>query len=126
MNRRMFAGTSLVAAALLMAASIPAVAKDGRRVQLLRDVTLSGTTLPAGQYIVRWQTHSPEATVEFAHGHKVVLSTEGRVEDRGKKYDSDTVVYDTAADGTMTIREIRFAGSSKVLVFKPLSPGEPN
>jgi hypothetical protein len=55
--------------------------------------------------------------VEFARGRKVVLSTEGRFEDRGKKYNSNTVVYDTAADGTMTISEIRFAGSSEVLVF---------
>jgi hypothetical protein len=57
--------------------------------------------------------------VEFAQRHKVVLSTEGRCEDRGKKYYSNVVVYDTASDGSRTISEIRFAGSSEVLVFNP-------
>jgi hypothetical protein len=47
----------------------------------------------------------------------VVLSTEGKFEDRGKKYHTNTVVYDTGSDGNSTISEIRFAGSSEVLVF---------
>jgi len=126
MNRRIFAGISLLASALLLAFGIPALAANARTVELKRDATLSGTTLAAGHYVVRWLTHSPQATVEFAQGHKVVLSTEGRLEERGKKYDSDMVVYVAAADGSMTISEIRFAGSSKVLVFKPLPREEAN
>ena len=47
----------------------------------------------------------------------VVLSTEGRVEERDKSYDRDAVVYNTAPDGTMSLIEIRFADSNKVLVF---------
>jgi hypothetical protein len=57
--------------------------------------------------------------VEFAQGKKVVLSTQCALQDRGKKYGSNTVVYGTAADGTNFISEIRFAGSSEVLVFNP-------
>jgi ketosteroid isomerase-like protein len=68
---------------------------------------------------VRWEASSPQAAVEFSRGHKVVLSTEGKIEDRGKKYDSNSIVYHTASDGTITIGEIRFAGSSQVLVFNP-------
>jgi hypothetical protein len=49
--------------------------------------------------------------------HKVILSTEGRVEERDKSYDRDAVVYNAAPDGTMSLVEIRFAHSNKVLTF---------
>jgi len=109
--------TGALSMVLLLAASASALAKNSGTVTLDRDVVLRGTTLPAGHYVVRWTTHSPQATVEFARAHKVVFSTEGRFEDRGRKYDSDMIVYETAADGAVTISEIRFAGSSQVLVF---------
>ena len=117
MNIRKSLGTSVLSVALLLASGIPALAKDSRAVTLSHDVVLNGTTLPAGKCSVRWETHSPEATVEFVQHHKVVLSTEGRVEERSKGYDHDAVVYNTAPDGTMSLVEIRFAYSNKVLVF---------
>jgi hypothetical protein len=117
MDIRKYFGMSILAAALLLAFTLPGLAKDSRTVTLNRNVVLSGTTLPAGQYVVRWVTHNLQATVEFTHDRKVVLSTEGKFEDRGKKYDSNMVVYETAADGAVMISEIRFAGSSQVLVF---------
>ena len=118
MDIRKYLGTLVLSVALLLASSIPSLAKNSRSVDLNHDVVLSGTTLPAGNYIVRWEAQSPRATVEFTRGHKVVLSTECKFEDRGKKYRSDMVVYHTAEDGTSTLNEIRFAGSSEVLVFK--------
>jgi hypothetical protein len=117
MNIRKSLGTSALSVALLLASGIPALAKDSRAVTLSHDVVLNGTTLPAGKCSVQWETHSPEATVEFVRHHKVVLSTEGRVEERSKGYDRDAVVYNTASDGTMSLAEIRFARSNKVLVF---------
>jgi len=117
MNIRKYLGTSVLSVALLLASGIPALAKDSRTVTISHDFVLNGTSLPAGKYIVRWETHSPEATVEFVQHHKLVLSTEGRVEERSKGYDRDAVVYNTASDGTMSLVEIRFAYSNKVLVF---------
>ena len=117
MEIRKYLGTSILSVALLLASGIPGLAKNSRTVAVTRDAVLSGKTLPAGTYVVQWEAHSPQAAVDFAQGHKVVLSAEGRFEDRGKKYSSTTVVYDTAPDGSMTISEIRFAGSSEVLVF---------
>ena len=119
MDIRKYLGTSILSVALLLACGIPGLAKNSRTVALPHDAVLSGKTLPAGNYVVQWEAHSPQAVVEFAQGHKVVLSTEGRIEDRGTKYDSNTVVYDTAPDGTSSISEVRFAGSSEVLVFNP-------
>ena len=92
-NIRKCLGTSVLSLGLLLASGIPALAKNSRTVTLHHDVVLSGTTLSAGQYTIQWETHSPEATVQFVQHHKVVLSTEGRVEQRDKSYDRDTVVY---------------------------------
>jgi len=117
MDIRKHHGALILSGVLLLASGIPSFAKSSRTVTLTRNVVLNGTTLPAGDYAVRWEAHSPQATVEFARQHKVVLSTEGKLEDRGKKYDSDAILYRTAEDGAATIKEIRFAGSSEVLVF---------
>ena len=53
----------------------------------------------------------------FMHGGKVVATAEGKVVERGSKYDSNQVVYDQTADGARVISEIRFGGSSQVIVF---------
>ncbi len=120
MRIRMFLGASVLSMVLVLASGIPASAqssKGARTVSFLHGFVLNGTTIPAGKCSVRWQTHSPEATVDFVRGHQVVLSTEGKVEQRSKSYDRDSVVYNTASDGTMSLVEIRFAYSNKVLVF---------
>jgi len=114
---RKYLGASILSIALLLAFGIPGFAKNSRTVSLTHSVILSGTTLPAGQYVVRWETHSPQAKVEFAKGKTVVLSTQCKFEDRGKKYETNAVLYETASDGSNTISEIRLAGSSEVLVF---------
>ena len=110
---------SILSMALLLASGVPAIAKESRQINLRHDVVLSGTSLPAGQYVVSWAEHTPQATVQFTRSRKVVLSAEGRFENRDKKYPADTVVYGTASDGSLTVSEIRFGGSSEVLVFKP-------
>ncbi len=141
MDIRKYLGTSILSVALLLASGIPALAKNSRTVTFSHDVVLNGTTLPAGQYTVQWETHSSGATIEFVQRHKVVLSTDGGFEERSKgydrnvvvntagslddranAYDRDSVVYNTASDGTMSLAEIRFAYSNKVLVFDQETP----
>lgn len=117
MNIKKNLGMTALSVALLLASGIPSFAANSRTVTLQHDAVLSGTGLSAGRYSIRWQTHSPEATVDFVRRHKVVLSTEGRVEERDKTYDRDAVVYSTHPDGTWSVIEIRFANTNKVLVF---------
>jgi len=109
--------TGILLLGLLLAAGIPALAKNSGTVYLMHDAVLHGKTLPAGKYYVEWKTHSPEATVQFSQRFRVVLFTEGRLERRHKIYDRDMVVYDMKPDGSMALMEIRFANSNKVLVF---------
>ncbi len=119
MSIRKYLGTSVLSMALLLASGIAAWAGSNHSgsVKFQQDVVVHGKTLTAGNYRVRWTTHSPEATVEFTHRHGAVLSTEGTYVDRGQTYPQNMYVTETGADGTQRLLEVRFAGSSKVLTF---------
>ncbi len=108
---------TVFAIACFVAVSAAATARDFKSVLLNYDATVAGTQLQSGKYIVKWETHSPQATVSFVRGNKVVATVEGKVVDRGTKFGSDSVMYDDAADGARVIREIRFKGSSEVIEF---------
>jgi hypothetical protein len=108
---------AIFAMAFFVAAGTTANAKDSKNVLLHYDATVAGSHLAMGNYSIQWQTHSPEATVTFLQGSKVVATAEGKVLDRGKKYLSNEVVYIQTPDGARVIQEIRFKGSSEVIVF---------
>ena len=77
MTRKWF-GTGVLSLGLLLAAGIPAAAKNSRTINIDHAVFLQGKNLPAGRYKVEWQTHSPEATVQFLRNRQLVVSTEGQ------------------------------------------------
>ena len=106
-----------VAAAFLVAISAPAKTRHADDVLIGQDAAVAGSHLASGTYDIEWQTHSPEATVKFYEGNKLVATAEGRAVDKGKKYSANEVVYDQTADGKRVIREIHFIGSSQILVF---------
>ena len=95
----------------------PAFAKNSRNLSFASPATLNGTPIPAGDYQVTWQTHSPEATVTIANGKRLVIAANGRWEERNIAYESSAVVYDMKSDGSRAIVEIRFAGLRGALVF---------
>ncbi len=117
MGVRKYLGILFVSVVLVLTYAISGFAKTARNVDIQHAVVVSGTTLPAGQYAVRWEVQNPQAGVEFVRNKKVVASAPCKLEDRGKKYDSSSVIYATNPNGSNAISEIRFAGSSEVLVF---------
>lgn len=117
MNFRRSLTLSIVAIGLVAASAAAAKPKDSRDIVLHHDATVAGLRLTSGDYNVTWKTHSPEATVTFMQGKKVVATADGKVVDRGKPYDINEVVYRTGAGGDRQIQEIRFRGSSQVIVF---------
>ena len=117
MGLRRNLGIFFVSVVLVLAYGIPGLAKTARNVDIEHAVVVSGTTLPAGQYAVRWEAQNPQASVEFVRNKKVIASAPCKLEDRGKKYNSSSVIYATNPNGANAISEIRFAGSSEVLVF---------
>jgi len=99
--------------------NLSARASNSKTVPFTAEVILNGSKLPAGDYEIRWLSHSPEATVTFVRAGHVMATAMGKWVERGAKYKADALVYTNNADGSHTLLEIRFAGRSQALVFGP-------
>jgi len=108
---------TIAALTCIVAVGSAAKTKDSRDMLVPYDGSVAGSHLASGQYRVQWENHSPEATVNFQLGNKVVATVQGKVVDRGEKHSRNAVVYDEKPDGSRIIQEIRFKGSSQVIVF---------
>jgi hypothetical protein len=122
MNLRKSLCVTVAALALFVVAGAAANSRGSGYAVVHYDVTVAGSPLASGSYNVEWQSHSPEATVIFSQKgffqkSKVAATVEGKVVDRGTAYPSNEVVYDQSANGSRVIQELRFKGSSEVIVF---------
>ena len=114
---RLSLGVMIVA--LLGLGATSALAANARRVSFPNPGVLNGKSIPAGHFKVTWESHSPTATVTLVDDRTVLVTAQATLEDRGKAFSENAVVYDTQANGTLAIREIRLAGMSQALVFTP-------
>jgi hypothetical protein len=122
MRIRNQAGRLTAGLVLTILAVAPAFAKNTRQVNFSKAVTINGKLVTPGNYKVSWETHSPQATITFAHKKDVVVTTTGTLVERPTAYANDSVVYSRESDGSFTLVELRFAGSNKVLTFDNSSP----
>jgi hypothetical protein len=117
MNLLKVLGVTIVAMLFCVAVGAAAKPKDSGTMVLHSDVILNGSHLASGTYDVRWTNHSPEVAVSFLQDGKVVATATGKIVDRGRKCESNEVMYNSDANGAHVIAEIRFRGSSEVIVF---------
>ena len=117
MNLRKLSSLTILAMVFVLAAGAARQAKNARSMLLSYDSTVVGNHLPSGSYNIWWQTHSPEATVCFERRNTLVAIAAGIVVNRGRKYAFNEVVYDEGPGRARVIRELRFQGSNKVIVF---------
>ena len=110
--------TPVLVAVLVLALSATAVAASSTStVKLFSAAQLNGTSLAAGEYKVKWDSHSPEADVTFLQGRKTVATAHAKLVDRDQAARENAVVTRANSDGSETIVEIRFEGKKSVLVF---------
>ena len=104
---------------LVLALTATAFAAGGSAtVQLFGAAQLNGKSLAAGEYKVKWDSHSPEAEVTFLQGKKAVATAHAKVVEREQASPENAVVTRANSDGSETIVEIRFEGKKSVLVFE--------
>lgn len=103
--------------ALFLAVCLSAAAANSHNLSFRTAVKLNGAELTPGSYVVEWVSHSPEATVTFTRNGKVIASGSGKWVERDTKYPADAVVFSNDADGSHTLKELRFGGQKRVLVF---------
>ena len=80
---------------------------------------MGGTRIDAGHYNITWEHHSPGVTVTVSKGKNVVATVQGKIEERGTKFERNMLVYSTSAEGSQTINEIRVGGTNQAIVFEP-------
>ena len=80
-------------------------------------MTLYGSDLTIRDCVITWEVNSPDVTVEFLQGRKVVATSKRRWERRDFAFKNDAVVSLENERGPETLVEIQRAGMDQGLVF---------
>jgi hypothetical protein len=108
MKTKSFFRTIAMLAAIALA--VPAFAKPfSKTINIAQAAKVGKSELKAGEY--RLQIEGNKATVQ--KGKEVVAESEGRWEDRSSKAAYDSVLLSENGQ----VREVRFAGQTRVFVF---------
>ena len=112
--------TRVLVPVLVLALTATAFAGTGgsATIKLFGAAQLNGTSLAAGEYKVKWESHSPEAEVTILRDKKAMVTAHAKLVDRDQASPENAVVTRANPDGSETIVEIRFAGKKSVLVFE--------
>ena len=103
---------------LALTLSISAFAKSkSENITLFQDVTVNGTNVPAGDYVVKYDVDGSNAQVRFTKNGKEIASANGQVKTLTQKAVRNQVVLSTAGD-TRTISEIDFGGKDTAITFE--------
>jgi len=111
--KRLFAQCSMLA--LVLALSLSASAKSkSENITLYHDASVNGTTLPAGDYLVKYDIEGSTAQVTFQRPGQPEISTEGQTKTLANKPPRNQVVVD---NGSRAITEIDFSGKDMAIIF---------
>ena len=113
-----FSNTSkglLLGLALLLATS--AFAANKGSLQVSDTVNVSGKSLAAGEYNVKWEGNGPNVELNILQGKKVVATIPARLIDLDRSATGNTSVIKRNGDGSKTLSEIRFAGKKYALAL---------
>ena len=103
---------------LALTVSISAFARSkSENVSLFQDVTVNGTNVPAGDYVVKYEIEGSNAQVKFTKNGKEIATANGQVKTLTQKPVRNQVVLNTAGD-SRTISEIDFGGKDTAITFQ--------
>jgi hypothetical protein len=108
---------ALITLALTLTFSLSAFAgSKSTNITLSQDVVVNGTTLPAGDYVVKYDVNGSNAQVKFTKAGKEIASANGQVKTLPKKTFTNQVQLSNSG-GTPTISEIDFGGKDTAITF---------
>lgn len=112
--KRLSAQCSVLVLVLTLALSAFAKPKS-ENITLYHDASVNGTSLPAGNYVVKYDVEGTSVQLKFFQGSKEVASTTGHVKTLPKTVNSNQVVVNNEGHG---IAEIDFAGKDSAITFE--------
>ena len=113
---------SLVLGLALMLAS-SAFAATKANLQLSHPVTVNGTTLKAGDYVVQWEGDGPNVELSILQGKNVVAKAPAHVVELATPAADDAAVTQKNDSGPNSLAGIRFQGKKLSLEFGEASDG---
>ena len=103
----------LLGLTLLLAVGAFAANNKGS-MQILDSVNVSGTTLPAGQYSLKWEGAGQNVQVSILKGNKVVATTPAHLVDLNQSSQSNQALV-KGENGNRSLSEVRFEGKKYAL-----------
>jgi hypothetical protein len=114
---RILARVALFAFAVAMSISAFAGSSKTQTLTLLHDAQLNGTTIPAGEYTLKYDTNGSTCQVKVLKGRKEVASADGQVKQLASKPEHSQVVL--ANGGSVpSISEVDFDNSTTAITFE--------
>ena len=103
----------LLGLTLLLAVGAFAANNKGS-MQILDSVNVSGTTIPAGQYSLKWEGTGQNVQLSILRGNKVVATTPAHVVDLNQSAQSNQALV-KSENGGRSLSEVRFEGKKYAL-----------
>jgi hypothetical protein len=117
-SKGLLLGLSLLLATSVFASNIHSYKGS---LQLENPVTVSGKTLPAGDYSVKWEGTGSNVQLNILQGRKVVASASARLVDLEQSSNSNSTVLKNNGDGSKSLAEIRFGGKKYALAIDEMA-----
>ena len=114
---RMLARVALLVFAVTMSISAFAGSKS-ESLTLLHDAQINGTTIPAGDYTVKYDANGSTCLVKVMKGNKTVATANGELKQLDAKPKHDQVLLQDAAGGVPTLTEMDFSDSKTAIAFE--------
>jgi hypothetical protein len=113
---RMLVRVALLVFAVTMSISAFAGSKS-EPLTLLHDAQLNGTTIPAGEYTVKYDANGSTCLVKVMKGSKTVATANGELKQLADKPQHDQVVLQNDTGSLPAVSEIDFSDSKTALTF---------
>ena len=112
---RMLARVALLVFAVTVSLSAFAGSKS-ESITLLHDVQLNGTTIPAGDYTVKYDANGSTCLVKVIKGSKTVATANGELKQLANKPEHNQVVLDDTGR-LPAVSEMDFSNSTTAITF---------
>jgi hypothetical protein len=86
---------------------------------LFQDAQLNGTTIPAGEYTVKYDPNGSACLVKVMKGGKTVATANGELKQLASKPEHDQVVLQNDTGGLPAVNEMDFSNSKTAITFSP-------
>jgi hypothetical protein len=113
---RMLTLVALLVFAVTMSISAFAGSKS-ETLTLLHDAQLNGTTIPAGEYTVKYDANGSNCLVKVMKGSKTVATANGELKQLANKPEHDQVILQNDSGGVPALSEMDFSNSKTAITF---------